>query len=591
MKLTKIKEFWDKFQFILTKSQKRWGVVLLIMTLIGAVFETLGVSAILPLVQVMTDPETLKEYFFTDYLIDIFNISTSSELLWAVGIMLAAIYIIKNLYLTLLSYVRIKFSCKIQRETSVTLMKSYMKGGYSFFLDNSTGDLLRGMTNSIDSLYQALYQVLKIFAEILTVICICVFIMITDFTMAIIVIALAVSCLIAILAGFRKTAKRCGDINYTYVGIINKTLLQAFQGIKEVLIMNKQKYFVDSYEEKFQKRQKGIVGQVVSGESPAFFIEAVCVTGLLIAVCFKATDAESAEMLIPQLAAFAVAAFRILPSLGRISASFNLFLYCIPGINDTYDNLKRMHTMEYEEGLNDDIAAGVDEDDKERYLSVKNISWHYNNSEQNILEDVSIEIKKGEAIAFVGASGSGKTTMADVILGLLHPQQGRVIIEGENILEIPEKWSRMIGYVPQDAFLIDDTIRNNVAFGVASEEIDDVKVWRALERAQLKDFVSDLDNGLETYIGERGVRFSGGQCQRIAIARALYYDPDILVLDEATSALDTETETAVMEAIETLQGEKTLIIIAHRLTTIKNCDTIYRVNGGKVEQCEYDSLV
>lgn len=591
-KLRSLREVWHKYNFILTPSQKRWGIVVIIMTLGGAVCETLGVSVILPLVQVMIDPQQLRKNSLIVPLIEGMGLDTDSTLIWAIGVFVILVYLIKNLFLSLLSYVRVKYACKVQRELSVEMLNSYMKRGYIFFLNAGTGDLMRGMLNSITNTYSGLYQIFKLFAEAMTIAFICVYIMISDATMAVCVVALAGICLLVVVLGCQKWVKRCGEIYYKYSGLINQSLIQTFQSIKEILVMRRQKYFIDSYKRKYQKQQKGFIGQTVAAESPAYIIEAICVGGLIVAVCIKAISTDNAATLVPQLASFAVAAFRILPSLGRISNNFNQFMFCLPGINDTYDNLKEVR----------ENRATIDEQQKkqkitvekssfEDKISVQNISWKYPGTENNVLENVSIDIRKGQAVAFVGKSGAGKTTLADVILGLLLPQSGCVKIDGVNIEEIPEERSKLVGFVPQNVNLLDDTVRRNVAFGIKDEEIDDELVWKALEQAQLKDVIEESVNGLDTEIGERGIRFSGGQRQRFAIARALYNDPDILILDEATSALDTETETAVMEAIDSLQGQKTLIIIAHRLTTIRNCDVIYEIGDGKVVERKYNELI
>lgn len=596
-KLRSVKEIWDKYNFILTTSQKRWGVIIIILTFVGAVCETLGVSAILPLVQVMIDPQQLMENPIAVHVIYYLRLESEASLIWAIGIFVIAIYIIKNLFMLLLSYVRIKYSCKVQRELSVEMVESYLKRGYVFFLNMSTGELMRGVTSSISNTYTALYQVFKLLAEILTVICICVYIMFSDIVMAMCVVALAVICLLIVVLGCQKWVKKYGEITYRYTALINKVILQTFQSIKEILVIQRQKYFVNSYKNNYIKQQKGTIGQTVASESPAYIIEAVCVSGLIIAVCIKAIDSENAAELVPQLASFAVAAFRILPSLGRISSSFNQFMFCVPGINDTYNNLKAARNIEEksDEEIGNSILIydNLNQDSWESFqdkLSIENITWKYPNTDKNVLDDISIEINKGQSIAFVGKSGAGKTTLADIVLGLLIPQNGKVKIDGIDITDIPKGRSHIIGFVPQNVNLLNDTVRRNVAFGIEDDRIDDELVWRALEQAQLKDTIENSAHGLDTEIGERGIRFSGGQRQRFAIARALYTDPDILILDEATSALDTETETAVMESINVLQGHKTLIIIAHRLTTIRNCDKIYEIAGGKAVERKYEEL-
>lgn len=591
-RLKSVKDVWHKYNFILTASQKRWGAVVVLLTIIGAIFETMGVSIILPLVQVMIAPQQLRENEMMAPVISYLGINTNTELIWAMGIAVILIYIVKNSFLLFLSWIRVKYSCKVQRELSTEMMDSYMKRGYTFFLNTSTGELLRGMRDSIANTYNALYQIFKLLAEFLTIAFICLYIMVSDITMAVCVILLAMICLMIVVFGFQKWVKKCGEIFYRYAAQINKTLLHTFQGIKEVLVMQRQEYFIDSYNKEYMKQQKGTIGQTVASESPAYLIEAVCVSGLIVAVCIRAISVENASTLVPQLASFAVAAFRILPSLGRISSYFNQFMFCLPGINETYNNFKEVRgTGKKQNVIVNEYDAGENKGGFKNKLLIEGVTWRYPNTEADVLQNVSIDIEKGQAVAFVGKSGAGKTTLADIVLGLLPPQKGKVTIDGRDIVEIPKEKSKMVGFVPQNVNLLDDTVRRNVAFGISDKEIDDTLVWNALEQAQLKETIEKCADGLDTVIGERGIRFSGGQRQRFAIARALYNNPDILILDEATSALDTETETAVMEAIDALQGNKTLIIIAHRLTTIKNCDKIYEIVDGKAVERKYSELI
>ena len=592
-KLKSIKNIWDKYNFILTASHKKWGIIVMVLTLMGSVLETLTVAAMMPMVQVIIAPRQLRENAIAAPIIARMRLDSDSALIWAVGIVVIIIFLIKNAYQMLLSYVRVRYSCKVQRELSVEMLESYMKRGYVFFLNTGTGELMRGMSSAISQCYTALYRVFRLVAEVTMIAFISVYIMVADIILAACIIVISVVCLTVVMLLSQKWIKKYADINYKYSALVNRTLLQTFQGIKEILVMGRQKFFVDSYKENYIEQQKGIIGNTVATESPLYTIEEVCVTALIIAVCIRAITAEDASALLPQLSAFAVGAFRILPALGRVSGHFNAFMFCLPGINDTYDNFKEVR----DNAVCDDISVEQSQDKEDvlprhfdEKLSVEHVSWKYSEGGEEVLEDISLDIFKGQSVAFVGRSGAGKTTLSDIILGLLIPQEGHIRIDGVDITNIKSEKSRLIGFVPQNVNLMDDTIRRNVAFGMRDEDIDDGLVWKALEQAQLKEFVEKSAHGLDTTIGERGVRFSGGQRQRLAIARALYNDPDILILDEATAALDTETETAVMESIDSLKSEKTLIIIAHRLTTIRNCDCIYKIEDGKARRCTYESL-
>ncbi len=296
---------------------------------------------------------------------------------------------------------------------------------------------------------------------------------------------------------------------------------------------------------------------------------------------------EDLSTMITQLAAFAVAAFKLLPSASKINNFANLIIFLKPSVDLIYRDIKDtedMKSFELTDAVTDFEIKDADA------ISVTGLTYRYPHTEKDVLKDVSLKIPLGYAVGLMGPTGAGKSTLADVILGILTPTSGTVCYGNMNVHEHPIKWSRKLAYIQQSIYLADETIRNNVAFGIDDDKIDEEKVWKALEEAQIKDFVKSLPEGLDTMVGERGVRLSGGQRQRIGIARALYDDPEILVLDEATSALDNETETAVMEAIDNLMGRKTLIIIAHRLTTLRNCQKIFKVEGGGVREVTYGEI-
>lgn len=593
--LQKVKDLWNKFMYILTPRQKKLSVVILLMTLVGALAETLSVSIIIPFVQAMVEPDKLLENRWIRLIADLLHISGGLQIIVFFGCLISLVYIFKNLYLMLLAYCRIRYSTMVQRELSVLMMRSYLKRGYLFFSQINTGDLLRGINDDVFAVYQIIYHVFRVSAELFTTIAIVIFITKTDYKMALCVIVMALICFLLVVLGFRKPMRRLGVEYHASVGEVKRYSLQIFQGIKEVLVMHRQKPFVEKYENAFERQQKATIGQTVGSESPAYVIEAVCATGLILTVSFRGYSGMDMTGYLPKLASFAMGAFRILPSLGRITSSFNQIVYYSPSLGKAYGNIKEVRMAE-EAGEAKNIRlleeqfgnAGTNGENlsETEYLEVKDVHWRYPAADREVLSGIDLKVKKGSSIAFIGQSGAGKTTLADIILGLYRPQQGRVLYRGRDIRLMPDTWGQYIGYIPQTVYLTDDTIRENVAFGV--EQPDDERVWRALEEAQLKEFVMSLPERLDTVVGDRGIRFSGGQRQRVAIARALYNDPEILILDEATSALDNETETAVMEAIDSLQGNKTLIIVAHRLSTIKHCDVVYEIANGKAVEKQAD---
>lgn len=580
--LASLKDVFDKLRYILNKRQKKLAAVVFVMTIAGAALETLGVSIIVPLVQSFLAADELLQNKFVKPIAEFLHITTAVQLIVWISVAVIITYILKNAYMVLLSYVRVKFASKVKRELSVKMMHSYMEREYAYFLGVNTEDVLRGIGYDVSGVHEVLIQMFRIMAESLTAFCICVYIFYTDTVMAVGVVAVMGISLSALILIFRKKMKKVGDYYRKCTVEVNKYLHESFQGIKDVLIFHKEDYFVKSYETSFSNQQRAEVMKTIATESPAYLIEAVCVTGLIMVVGAKVVFGSDAASFVPQLAAFAIAAFRILPSIGKISAGFNQLIYACPALNAAYNNLREVVNFKKETRVQPQTYGNPEEKiNFTKEIEIKNIFWQYPNADKIVIENLSLTIPKGKSVAFIGQSGAGKSTLADILLGLLVPREGDVLIDGVSIYQEMDSWKKTVGYVPQAVFLTDDTIRNNIAFGIEEKDIDDTKVQRAIEQAQLADTIAELPHGLDTILGERGIRFSGGQKQRVAIARALYNDPDILILDEATAALDNNTENAVMEAIDALHGYKTLVIIAHRLTTIRNCDEIYEIGDGK----------
>lgn len=573
-----------KIFYILNTRQKLKSCLILALILIGSFLELLGVSAILPFVQALLDPYALLDNSIFQIIAELFELNDGVSIIFFVGVLLIGVYVLKNLCLSFISYTQISFRWQMQKELSTTMLNAYMNKPYAYFLDINSSEVLRGIQDDVNSLYTVIENLFSCFSNLLTLLLISIFLCVSDFWLAVSVLLIAGGCFCLITFRFRRLLAGVGQKQREANAETRKYAYQAVTGIKEINVLQRKSFFVEKYEEAYVKSMKANIKFSFLNSLPTRIIEAVCVSGIIAVICLRYNSGVVDTIFISKMAAFVVAAFRILPLTAALIATANHLVYYWAGVDAAYNNIIRNR-----ENIKD---AGKKNDDLEDSVSVKNsgvvknikishISWKYPNSEKLVLKDLSMEIFQGESVALIGTSGAGKTTLADIILGLYRPQSGNVTADNVNISTIPQQWSKMIGYVPQQVFLTDDTIRNNIAFGLYENEIDEKAIWRALEKSQLKEFVQSLPEGLNTKVGERGIKFSGGQRQRVAIARALYYDPDVIVLDEATSALDNETETAVMESIDMLKGEKTLLIIAHRLSTIANCDRIYEIIDGK----------
>jgi ABC-type bacteriocin/lantibiotic exporter with double-glycine peptidase domain len=363
----------------------------------------------------------------------------------------------------------------------------------------------------------------------------------------------------------------------------SKVVLESVSGYKEICINQKKDFFVKEYNDINEEACKLNTSYLLIMRIPSRAIETVFIACLLGLVCMRVEMYDDNSRFVSLIGAIGVAAIRILPSISNISGYINGLIYNRPSMESAYNNIVQVREEETKYNMRQKQKLILDNDIVfSDAISLKNITFRYDNTDVDVLNDISFDIHKGDSIGIIGESGAGKSTLLDVLLGLLKPQNGKVLMDGHNIEDIPFDWAENVGYVPQSVYLMDDTIKRNIAFGVNDKDIDDDKIWECLKEAQLDEFVRELPEGLNTSVGERGIRFSGGQRQRVAIARALYHDPQILVLDEATSALDNETEKEVMRSIDGFRGKLTIIIVAHRLTTIENCDYIYRVADGKV---------
>ena len=589
----------SKVNYIFDKKQKLQSVLLCIGLFVGALLELVGVSFITQLVTLISNPEKIHSNEIMQYCYDFFNMTSDRQFFLFVVIALIFVYLIKNLYLLWINYVQYTFVFNNQLRLSGRLIDCYLKKPYTYHLDNNSAEMVRNVMLDSERFFQMLLSVFLTLSEILVSALLCVFLLIVDP-----VITISVVAILAVFTGlylilFKGKAKKYGKTNQIYDGKMHQSINQALGAVKDIKILHREKYFADSFLAYGKKKMTAVRNNNVLGQFPKYLIETVCIGTVLLVLVFKIYKGEDLNTMIPQLAAFAIAAFKLLPSVSKINNYANLIVFLKPSVDLIYRDIKDTEDMvNYEIAdesgniieINDDGSQNKDTCYVADKISINNIVYRYPHTDRDVLNGISFEIPLGKSIGFIGESSSGNSTLADVILGILTPTSGTVMYGNMDVHKHPLKWSKKLAYIPQSIFLCDDTIRNNVAFGIDEDKIDDEKVWKALREAQLEQFVKSQPDGLDSMVGERGVRISGGQRQRIGIARALYDNPEILVLDEATSALDTGTESAVMEAIDKLSGTMTLIIIAHRLTTIKNCDYVYKVENGNIYSVDPSSL-
>lgn len=578
-----------ELSYILNKKQKRYVVAVMIVIVVSSFFELLGVTAVLPFVQALLAPNVIFESNIAKPFIDFFQITTPQGLMLLCGMGIIALYLLKNAYMLFSYYVQYDFATKVQKELSINMLKAYMSRPYEYFLNVNSSVILRGCSSDTSSVYNILAYLFTIVAEAFAMFLIGGFIVVTEPWTALGILLLMGVVMLGMVVIFKPMAKRAGKADRTASALKSTAIYQTVMGIKEIYVMQRKKLFVQEYENAADISRKAQRTNSLITNAPDRIIEGICVSGLIGIICIRLLMNSSMVDFVPKLAAFAMAAFKVLPSIGKITSRINGLVYCRPSLANVYDIMKEADEYErYHKQYAAEHGEVTESEDLQfdNKLTIQNVVWQYENQKAPVLINTTLEIKKGQSIALIGASGAGKTTLADIILGLLHPQEGTVLMDGIDVYAMPKTWARIVGYVPQSVFLMDDTVRNNIAFGLSEDMIEDEQIWDALERAQLKEFIIGLPNGLDTIVGERGVKFSGGQRQRIAIARALYNKPEILILDEATAALDNETETAVMESIDALQGQITMIIVAHRLTTIRNCDKIYEIREGKAVERE-----
>ncbi|MCR5249796.1 MAG: ABC transporter ATP-binding protein/permease [Lachnospiraceae bacterium] len=557
---------------------------ILVIIVINSGLELLGIAGVFPLIDAVTKPELLheKQYFLLAR--EIFPVQKDSEFIALMALALAVIYVAKNVYLIWMNSVFYRFTTNSQKDLAVKMTECYLYQNYAFHVEHNLTELQRNVENDVSSLFTTLLYILQLTAEVLVCTLTVIYLALTDLRTTLVLTALMCVLLLLLLLVMRKRMKQLGEQNRKTYEERVRWFFQSFSGIKEIKTANKEDFFIKGYRDSYDRYSRVYYQRNVLGNMVKPVVEMVCVGGIMVYMGTRILSGEDVQNFVPVLAVFAMAAFRMMPSFNRISGFLNNINFAKPSVNAVYQDMIEMKELQKARRAKQEGAIGF-----KKELKISGLCFHYaSNPGKEVLKDLSMTIPYNSSVALVGPSGAGKTTLADIILGIYEPTGGKVCADGEDIHRHLDAWHHMIGYIPQSIYLMDDTIRANIAFGVPEDEIDDERVWEVLREAQLEEYVKQQEKGLDTVIGDRGVKLSGGQRQRMGIARALYPSPQLLVLDEATSALDSETESAVMEAIYHLAGRITMIVIAHRITTIRSCDEIYRVCDGVAKKISYE---
>ena len=578
-----MRKIFQKMMVLLDARQKRQMVGIVILMLIGGVLESVGISLIAPVMEIVLQPEAVDQKPYLHFLYTFFHLRSTEQLAGLIMVALVLVFVIKNIFLYFMNVVQLRFVYTNQFATSRRMMINFMKRPYEYYLNADTSVIQRNITSDVNNMYGLILSVLQLTSEVIVFVCLVVILLSQDAQMTIFIAGLLIVVLMIIKYVIKPVMQRAGRENQDYYSGLYKWIEESVTGIKEIKIAGRENYFINGYADCGAGYVNAVQKYNLYNSTPRLLIETVAIAGMIGYMLFLMQTGVSIRQVAPSLSVLALAAARLLPSANRINTYTTSIAYFEPFFMNVSDHLQaEIHDedMTYDEHVYRRRET-VEKLPLHREISLENISYKYPNKDVYILKEANLKIPVGKSVGIVGTSGAGKTTIVDVMLGLLAPAEGRILADGVEVRAHYKEWLKNIGYIPQTIFMLDSTIRKNVAFGVPDDEIEEERVWAALKEAQLDTYIRSLPDGLDTSIGERGIRLSGGQRQRIGIARALYEDPEVMVLDEATSALDGETEAAIMESINRLHGKKTLVIIAHRLTTIEKCDLVYRVGEQK----------
>jgi ATP-binding cassette, subfamily B, bacterial PglK len=562
------------------------------MMLVASFLEVLGIGMIPLFIVAVSAPDNLLQYPILGDFLGAVNIETGEDLVVYGAILLLAVFVTKNLYLGFFTFIKNKFVATRGVQLENRVFKAYMASPYTFYISRNSAELLRNVSSETIKIVQG---IMLPFVELTLHVVMSVLILATLLLLEPVITVVTVLFLGGVGGFFlrltRKRVQEYGLEDREARMMKLKTVYQGLGGLKATRVLNCEHYFLDSYAEWAERSKAATIYSNVVGAIPKYINETLAVSGILLIAAIMVLDGRPVTTIIPVLALFGAATMRLLPALNTSISQITKIQFSAPSVHAVYDDLILLEGRHRKDRIeiHREVPTRLELQDE---ISIRDLCYRYPGQQEWAVVNISLEVPRGHAVALVGHSGAGKTTLADLILGLLVPESGAIRVDGVDIRTNTRRWQQNVGYIPQQVYLIDDTIVGNIAFGIPEDEIDLEQVDAAIAAAQLGELIQALPEGLETRVGERGVRLSVGQQQRVGIARALYRNPQVLVMDEATSALDNLTERFVVDAIEQLRGDRTIIMIAHRLTTVEECDTIYFMkNGTIVAHGSYDELI
>lgn len=586
-----MRELIKRVSAVLGARRRMQAIGLLFMMTVGAGLEALGIGLIMPFIALFSDPESFRDYELLELAYSWMGLETPRELLFVSAATLLGIYVIKNAYLTLLYWVQYQYLYSTYVELSKGLLERYLFSPYLFHTQRNSSDLIRNVRQETATVVTTiLMQLFSLAIEGMVIVVLMALVFVVEPLYAPVVIV-GFGSLGALFYWFvRKRVARYGETRQEQLGRMIQWIQQGIGGIKEAKVLGVEPFFVDAYRSASQDYADASRRYRLAQASPRFFIETVGIGGMLALVLLLMATGREMTAILPVLALFGMVAVRIMPSLTRIIGALTAVRHYRPALNVVFEDYSGLPSDRPDDH---DVQSGSESRFRDA-VRFHDITFRYPEAGADTIEALSFEIARGETVAFVGPSGAGKTTAVDLMLGLLEPVRGGIIVDDKPLSKptVRAWWQRKVGYISQPTYILDDTVRNNVAYGVSRDEIDDGRVWEVLRAAQLGELVEGLSGQLDSTLGESGARLSGGQRQRIGIARALFHDPEVIILDEATSALDNETEREINRAIAELAEEKTIIIIAHRLSTVRHCDRLYFLQDGRlVDAAPYEELL